>query len=190
MNKTILIALLLGAAVPAAAQAPSSDAQERARIDAERARAESEFAVREQACYAKFAVNDCIEAARQARRSVLSDLRRQEVALNDAERRRRAADRVRETEARQAAQPVPGQARGQARLPAEPAATPAKPAPAGASVPNPSAPQPRATQAPADPQANARRHQERVREAQEHKERAQKKAAENTRAARPLPVPP
>ena len=112
MIKTAFFGLLL--ALPALSGAQeSTDTAELARIDAQRDRAETEFASQERACYARFAVNDCIETARKRRRDAMAELRRQEIAINDAERRRRAAARVRELEARQAEQRVPLQRRGQ-----------------------------------------------------------------------------
>lgn len=67
---------------------------ERARISAERARAQARYAREESACYKTFAVNDCLNAARAERRGVLAALRRQEISLNDAERKRRGARQV------------------------------------------------------------------------------------------------
>jgi colicin import membrane protein len=168
----------------------AADAQERARIGAERTRAEAEFAAAEKACYARFAVNDCIGKARSRLRATLSDLRRQEVSLNDAERRRRAADRLREIEARQAEQPVPSKSQAQTRQP-EPPSAPREPA-AASSAPARAAVEaaPREAKSPADPQANARRQQQRIDEARAHKEKVQKRAAERTEPPRPLPVPP
>jgi colicin import membrane protein len=46
------------------------------------------------ACYQRFAVNDCLLDSRRARREVMADLRRQEVSLNDAQRKRRAAEQL------------------------------------------------------------------------------------------------
>jgi len=68
------------------------EALEHARIDAERARIEAATARAEADCYQRFAVSDCLRRVRGERRDVLSDLRRQEVALNDAARMCRVAD--------------------------------------------------------------------------------------------------
>ena len=46
----------------------------------------------------------CLKAARSQRRQLVSDLRRQELSLNDADRKRRAAERVRSIEDRNSAQ--------------------------------------------------------------------------------------
>lgn len=93
--------LLLCAGLPAAlAQGSAAPDEERARIAAERAKADAQFAQDEKACYARFAVNDCQNEARARRRETLADLRRQEVSLNDAQRKRKGADRIRSIEER------------------------------------------------------------------------------------------
>lgn len=100
--KRLLASLALFACI-AHAQQPSDDASadaERKRLRAEREKAEAIFKAEEKACYAKFAVNDCIAKARSRRREAVSDLRRQEVALNDAERKRKAAERQRSIDER------------------------------------------------------------------------------------------
>jgi colicin import membrane protein len=95
--------------LPALAQAPEDKqlAAEQARISAEREQAEATFRQEEKACYGKFAVNDCLQAARKKRREVDAALRRQEVSLNDASRRRKAAERLRDIEERAATPPQP-----------------------------------------------------------------------------------
>lgn len=70
------------------------EAAEHARIDAARADKEAQTARAEAACYARFAVNDCLIKVRAERRIVLADLRRQEISLNDAARKRRAAQQL------------------------------------------------------------------------------------------------
>ncbi|MGH6626134.1 MAG: hypothetical protein ACRECD_06290 [Burkholderiaceae bacterium] len=71
---------------------------ERERISAERARAQARYASEEAACYKKFAVNDCLNAAKAARGEVLADLRRQEILLNNAERKQRGAQQLQRIE--------------------------------------------------------------------------------------------
>lgn len=63
---------------------------ERLRIDAERSQHEAAFAVAERDCYRRFAVSDCLSDARHARRMALDELRRQEIVLNDQNRKTRA----------------------------------------------------------------------------------------------------
>ncbi len=96
MKKYLSLAALLFVTVGAFSQSSDSSSAARPQVEGERARMALDR-VREQAlhaqertaCYARFAVNDCLWDARVRLRSVLDDLRRQEVALNDAERQRK-----------------------------------------------------------------------------------------------------
>lgn len=97
MKKYLSWAVLLFLSVGAFAQpgasssaAPSQVEGERTRMALDREREQALHAQQRTACYARFAVNDCLTDARVRLRSVLDDLRRQEVALNDAERQRKA----------------------------------------------------------------------------------------------------
>ena len=71
---------------------PSYEAQ-RARIEVERSRAQAQFDAAAVLCYQRFAVNDCLQRARELRRDVLADLRKQSLALRDAQARQRTAQR-------------------------------------------------------------------------------------------------
>ena len=94
MKRTAVIALLLAAAAAhAQQQEDASITAERARLKAQRSKVEAEFTAEEKACYGKFAVTDCLTAARTKRRTAVGDLRRQEIALNDTARKRNAAER-------------------------------------------------------------------------------------------------
>ncbi|MBC7603763.1 MAG: hypothetical protein H7255_14035 [Ramlibacter sp.] len=114
MNRSFSAALfaacliLLPIASMAAGEADVS--AERARIGAARAKVEGEFKEAEKACYKKFAVTDCIDEARVKRRDALSDVRRQELIINDAERKRRAAERMRAIEEKSASGKATGEA--------------------------------------------------------------------------------
>ena len=79
--------------------ASSADA-ELARIRSQRDLIEGTFSVDERDCYQRFAVYDCIGRARLTRREAMADLRRQELAINTAEARRRGAEQLSKTEAR------------------------------------------------------------------------------------------
>ena len=92
MNR-LLILLLLSATMARAQDADSQLAAERARLAAARSQAEARYKAEEKACYSKFAVNDCQAKAKVQRRRTLEDLRRQEISINDAERKRKAAAR-------------------------------------------------------------------------------------------------
>ncbi len=73
-----------------AADAPA----ERARIAAERAEVEQAFFARERECRARFLVNACLDAAGRERRRALGHLRQQEMLLDEARRKERAAQRI------------------------------------------------------------------------------------------------
>ena len=101
--KTFILALwMVLAAVPVRAQldtgADHSDAlresEERERIRQTRASQQAQFTAQDARCYARFAVNDCLAEVRSNRREVLGDLRRQEISLNDAQRKRRGAEQL------------------------------------------------------------------------------------------------
>ena len=79
---------------------PSYEAQ-RARIEDERSRAQTQFDAAAVLCYQKFAVNDCLCDARDIRRILLADLRKQSLAVRDAQAQQRAAERLRASEANQ-----------------------------------------------------------------------------------------
>ena len=75
---------------------------ERERLNAEHAAVNSRFAEAQKACRAKFAVTDCIKKAQREHNQAVSDLRRQERVLNEAERIRRAAEHQRAVDERNA----------------------------------------------------------------------------------------
>lgn len=85
----------------------------------------------EAACYKQFAVEDCLRSVRTKAREAGDRLRAQEVELNDAERREKAAERLRSIEEKQKAVPPPA-SRGQGsdatvrKTPADPASTKAQ----------------------------------------------------------------
>ncbi|WP_114969534.1 hypothetical protein [Rhodoferax ferrireducens] len=77
---------------------------ERSRIQAERAREAARYQSDEAACYARFAVSDCLRKARAQRREVLGKLRQQELALNDAERKRKTQEQLERIKEKSSAQ--------------------------------------------------------------------------------------
>ena len=89
---TALLAVWAGLAAPAAL-AQADPAQQRVRIAAERAQANTVLADRERACLPQFVVAPCREAARNEQRATLTRLRREEMALDEAERNESAARR-------------------------------------------------------------------------------------------------
>lgn len=107
--KKILFSLLSALAFVAHAQLPSTAPAaatttapvvdvERARIGAERARLEAGFTAEEAACYKKFLVFNCLDAIKPRRREAMAELRRQEVLLDEQDRKARAAEQIRKTE--------------------------------------------------------------------------------------------
>jgi hypothetical protein len=73
-------------------------AAERKRIEAGRKTAAQNFETAEKACWQRFVVNACLHQARVDRRAVLDRLRQEDLALNEVERQRRTAARLRELE--------------------------------------------------------------------------------------------
>lgn len=70
------------------------EAAEHVRIRKERDEAQARFKTQDVQCYQRFAVNDCLGEVRAQRRVVLAELRRQEILLNDTQRKRRAAEQL------------------------------------------------------------------------------------------------
>jgi len=70
------------------------EAAQRESIARTRERYVLQFKQQEAACYQRFAVNDCLLESRRAEREIMADLRRQEILLNDAQRKRRAAQQL------------------------------------------------------------------------------------------------
>ena len=99
-----------------------SDAQidaERARIDRERQANEARHVQERAACYQRFAVEDCLRESRRQLRSQTDDLRRQESALNDMQRKRRGAEQLQRLDEKQAAPAGPDARQRQEALDAQ-----------------------------------------------------------------------
>ena len=131
MKKPLILCLcLLGAAMALAQTDATADTEqaERNRIQSERAQVQQRFDQEEAHCYQKFAVNDCRDANRAQRRDQMADLRRQEILLNDAARKRKGAEQLQRMEQKAAEESPPASATpaektvGTARTP-----TPSKP---------------------------------------------------------------
>lgn len=71
---------------------------ERSKIVAERARLEAGYLAEDAACYQRFAVNSCLDEVNTRRRETVGDFRRQEVLLNELERKRKGSEQIRRTE--------------------------------------------------------------------------------------------
>lgn len=212
MKNIVVLLAMSGAALACAAQDEEGAAAASARIKADRAQVESIFRADEKACYGKFAVNDCLNEARARRRQALADLRRQEVSLNDAERRRRAAERLRDLDERaankppQQPQPHGGTAVQRERRAPNPSHKEAERAErAQAQQARAAKAQSRSKQAQqkradasaqraskaAGTQRSLERHEQRLKHAEQRQEKlAQRLAARKKPAGEPLPVPP
>ncbi|MEY4712920.1 MAG: hypothetical protein RIS88_2370 [Pseudomonadota bacterium] len=195
-------------AAPTPASAPASGARwasgldlrvERARIDRERAAARASQAEEEADCQKRFAVTDCLDRTRRKWRPVLGELHRQELVLNEADRKQRSAEQQRRLDEKVSPQAQDEAAQRRAKAQADHEARQARAA-AKASGPAPGG-KPRDPRAaddrsggdltPEEAQANAQAHARRVQEAQERKERALRRQAERTKpAASSLPAPP
>jgi len=213
----VILLLLLGLSLPGlAADQSQADTAERARIASERSRIEAAFQAEQKACYSKFGVSGCIEDAKARRSAQLGDLRRQEISLNDAQRKARAADRVKELERKRADEArkqseaaATGAARTEARArradeKAAKARQRAAKAQEGAAraeaesarTPDPHAPaapgkaRTSATRAPLekppDTEENRRRYEQRQLDAQAHKANVQARAAEQQKKNKPV----
>jgi colicin import membrane protein len=99
------LVLLLGAqAQQIAPSLPLDSGAERARIAADRVREQTRFEKEEAGCYQRFAVNDCLREVKVRRRAVLEELRRQEILLNEADRKKRMTEQIRRADERAAEQ--------------------------------------------------------------------------------------
>jgi len=91
--------LSLGAAMAQSpAQEKAANALERSKVAAERARLEAGFQAEEAACRSRFAVNACLQEIRTRRNEAMADLRRQDLLINESDRKARAADQIQKTE--------------------------------------------------------------------------------------------
>jgi transglutaminase/protease-like cytokinesis protein 3 len=91
--------LSLGAAMAQSpAQEKAANALERSKVAAERARLEAGFQAEEAACKSRFAVNACLQEIRTRRSEAMADLRRQDILINEADRKARSADQIKKTE--------------------------------------------------------------------------------------------
>lgn len=194
--------LLLGAqAQQVAPSLPLDPSVERARIETERASAQARFEKEEASCYQRFAVNDCLRQVKVRRRAVLEELRRQEIILNDVDRKKRAAEQLRRTEEKASEQALQDEAdkRAAARQGHEERLKRAgqKQASPGNKVPSQAAAGPQVRASAAKSTSAASRAQdkkafdEKQREAQERKAKRDKALAEKSGPpARHLPDPP
>lgn len=100
------------AAVPATPKvqtnAYAARAQERVQLDSQRKAIDTALQQAEAACYQRFAVQDCLNRERRRARQATAPLAQRQVALDEAERRERAALRRSDLAERQQIQSLPG----------------------------------------------------------------------------------
>ncbi len=116
MKKTTLLFLLLTycllvAAQPVAGVATASGAiaqvvrdGERERINTQRARLDAGFTAEDIACYKKFLTNKCLAEVKVRRDAVMADFRRQEISMDQQERKEKGAEQIRKTEEKSSAE--------------------------------------------------------------------------------------
>jgi hypothetical protein len=205
MRLSFVLLLLLSSVAtrPAWAISPADDAAERQRIAAEQAEVEKAYATREAECRRRFIVTSCLDAARRDRREAVERLRQQEVVLDEAQRKQRAAQRIeeirskvsadeakrREAEARVQAREAKQQEQA-ARVEAAASAASAPSAAAAASAPvrarTPT------TKRPVDAEKAAQAYEKRQQQAQEHRAAVEQRNAERAakgKPSKPLPAP-
>lgn len=124
MNRFFTALALAGFCAMALAQTATGSpdqaaAAEHAAINAERSRSEAAYLAEKKVCYQKFAVNDCLRSAGERERKIRADLRRREIAIDDAQRQRQAAEnaqRRKESAATQQRQAAAHRAQGPQNL--------------------------------------------------------------------------
>lgn len=163
----------------------AAQADERQRLQAGRERIQQEFVVQEAACQKRFAITDCMEDTRARRRRAMEPLRQRELALDAADRQRRAQERHTAIQAKahaaSAAEAAPPPVQPRVRK----APVPAKAArPASAPPPDPV----RAAEAARRMQEASKRQAE-ARAAQLRMARRQAEKTQAGKASQPLPVP-
>ena len=71
---------------------------ERQRIAGLRAEAVAGYASQRKDCYQRFSVNSCLTEARDAHNAQITDLKRQEISLDDSERKRKGIEKIQRIE--------------------------------------------------------------------------------------------
>lgn len=173
---------------------------EQARLRDERAAAQARRSQEEAICKTRFAVTDCLDRTRRYWQPVLADLRRQEIALNELDRKQRSAEQQRKLDDKTSPEALEEQARRRTEALADHEARLARAAQkaSDASTPGGKARDPSSAAerggtalTPEQAAANAQAYEQRLQEAQAKRERRVKRQAERTKpAASALPAPP
>jgi hypothetical protein len=184
LRLSVAVAAALFGCATAHADQPDPAAA-RARIAQERAHVQQRYTQTVQQCETKFFVTHCVDDAKALRREQLQRLDSEQAVLDDADRRRRAADqlqRIAEKEKaaaqRAASAPSPRVVR---RGAPQPAAGPLVP---GGTLPSPD------MLTPAERDANRRAYEQRQRDAAAHRAEVERRNANDAPAKGALPLPP
>ena len=192
----VLCLVCMSAQALDAALAATAPAQ-RERIAAERAAAIARFTEQERACQAHFVVTACVEALQREQRTTLTRLHRQELQLDEAQRREAAAARLGAIRGRMAAQAARDRdaasavAAGTAPEEHPPSLAPAR-RPADTGLPHPGAHDASTQDRRAFEERNRAEFDARVRAAQAHREAVARRNAQRAaqgKVAPPLPMP-
>ena len=110
-DRRCLAAALAAAFAGLALAAPvrADESSERERLAEEKRAVERRFAAEEVACRERFTVSACLEEVRRAKRKALADVDARQIALDDAERQRRAQARQARIERKQARRAAEGE---------------------------------------------------------------------------------
>jgi colicin import membrane protein len=103
-SKNTLESAFSKASEPALTNTAASEAAERARIAQARQQAGRDHEAARVQCYQRFAVTGCLLDIKASYNAQLADLRRQEIALNDVQRKRSGAQQLQRIEDKQSAQ--------------------------------------------------------------------------------------
>jgi colicin import membrane protein len=166
-------------AAPAFAGDGIDVAAQRERITHERAQAEANYHKEATRCAGQFSVTACVDRARSERRAAVERLDHERAVLDDMERKRRAAERMRRIQDKMRA----AETRSPPQVHAIPRSAKAGRAAASAAAPDAAPP---ASSAPA--RAAEAAYKQRKREAAAHREAVERRNAE--RAARRAPAAP
>jgi len=99
MKKQLLLILMSSLSLfGAVVFAQTSNDAERLRISKERAVLEAGFNREDAACYQKFLVNNCLDEVKVRRQEAFTDLRRQEISIDDQERKAKGAEQLQKTD--------------------------------------------------------------------------------------------
>jgi hypothetical protein len=172
--------------------APANFETERARLETERMTLEAGVKQQEAACYARFAVADCLYQVRVQRRAAMEQLKKQEIVLNAAERKLKAEEQLERLKAKTSPQQLEEEAarRLEALAAQQEREDRAVQKAKDAALPTPGTREAKPGEPAPDSIKNQQQYQDKLKEADEHRASRQKSNQENSGApAKPLPAP-